>query len=345
MDTVDDVLREVNNDELEQLKAGLIASLIEKKIFGKFRLFNSYYRVAIDATGVVNVKEGHCPHCLHKTSKNGVVTYFHNILEAKLITPNGFALSLASEWIENPDDYDKQDCEQKAFKRLAVKLKEFFPRLPICILADGLYPNAPFFDICKASNWHFIVTLKDKGLKSLWEEIDLELLASSNNVKACSHPQRKIYQSYRWLPGLTYQGHQLSWVECTEDREAKVTRFVYLTDFESCFDNVIELALSGRMRFKIENEGFNTQKNGGYNLSHKFSRVSAVAMKNYVSLMQMAHLFNQLYELSLLAKPLLVGKETIKNMWKTFISSLTHTMLVVADVMAACARRIQIRFE
>jgi hypothetical protein len=68
------------------------------------------------------------------------------------------------------------------------------------------------------------------------------------------------------------------------------------------------------MRFKIENEGFNTQKNGGYNLSHKFSRVSSVAMKNYVSLMQIAHLFNQLYELSSLARPLLTGKETLKNM-------------------------------
>ena len=345
MDTVDEVLRAVDNDEIEYLKSALIALLIEKKVFGKFRLLDTFYRVAVDATGVMNVSEGHCPHCLHKTSKNGIVTYFHNILEAKLITPNGFAMSLASEWIENPNEYDKQDCELKAFKRLAMKLKAFYPRLPICILGDGLYPNAPFFDICKTNNWRFVVTLKDASLKSLWEEIDLELLTNSKNIKFSSQPQRNISQTYRWLAGLTYQEHNLSWVECVEERDSKVNRFVYLTDIESSFDNVMELVTSGRMRFKIENEGFNTLKNGGYNLSHKFSRVSSVAMKNYVSLMQIAHLINQLYELSTLTKKLLIGKETLKSIWKAFIGCITHTVLVEADVIAACAGRFQIRYE
>jgi len=55
-------------------------------------------------------------------------------LEAKLVLPNGLAVSLATEWIENPgSDYDKQDCEQKAFKRLSSKLKKSFPRLPTCL--------------------------------------------------------------------------------------------------------------------------------------------------------------------------------------------------------------------
>ena len=102
MDTVDDVLVALEPDELELLKASLVASLIEKKVFGKFRLQGSYHRVAVDATGVMTVNEGHCNCCLHKTSKTGVTTYFHNVLEAKLVTPNGFAISLATVWIENP---------------------------------------------------------------------------------------------------------------------------------------------------------------------------------------------------------------------------------------------------
>jgi len=322
MDTIDKVLRFVENEDLEWLKAGLIASLIEKKVFRKYRLLDSYYRVAVDATGVMSVNKGHCSHCLHKKSKNGVITYFHNVLEAKLITPNGFAISIATEWIENPDDYDKQDCEQKAFRRLAEKIKKFFPRLSICILADGLYPNGPFFEICRANNWRYIVTLKDGSLKSLWEEIDMELLVHNKNHRSCAQPQKKIIQFYRWLSGLTYQGHDLSWVDCFEEREGKINRFVYLTNIDANFNNVITLATSGRMRFTIENQGFNTQKNGGYNLSHKFSRVSAVAMKNYISLMQIAHLLNQLYELSPAARSLLTAKETLKNMWKDFIASL-----------------------
>ena len=345
MDTINKVLRVVGNEELERLKAGLVASLIEKKVFGKYRLLDSYYRIAVDGTGVMSVNEGHCAHCLHKKSKNGVITYFHNVLEAKLITPNGFAISIATEWIENPDDYDKQDCEQKAFRRLAEKLKTCFPRLSICILADGLYPNAPFFEICKANNWCYIVTLKNGSLKSLWEEIDMELLVHNNNHRSCSQPQKKVIQSYRWLSGLTHQGHDLSWVECIEEREDKVNRFVYLTNIKADFNTVITLSTSGRLRFAIENQGFNTQKNGGYNLSHKFSRVSAVAMKNYVSLMQIAHLLNQLYELSPAVRSMLTAKETLKNMWKDFISSLTHTVLDIAEVVTACTSRIQIRFE
>jgi hypothetical protein len=36
-----------------------------------------------------------------------------------------------TEWIANDDneEYDKQDCESKAFKRMAVRLKKYFPRL------------------------------------------------------------------------------------------------------------------------------------------------------------------------------------------------------------------------
>jgi hypothetical protein len=49
--------------------------------------------------------------CLHRTSKKGKTTYFHSVLEARLITPNGFSVSIATEWIENPEsgEYDKQD--------------------------------------------------------------------------------------------------------------------------------------------------------------------------------------------------------------------------------------------
>jgi hypothetical protein len=342
MDTVDAVLREINADELERLKAGLVASLIEKKVLKGMRLVDRYYRIAVDATGVMSVKKGHCPHCLHKTTKSGVTTYFHNLLEAKLVTPNGFAISLASEWIENPDDYVKQDCEQKAFRRLAEKLKRLFPRLKVAIHADGLYPNAPFFDICKANDWRFLVTLKDGSLKSLWEEI--ELMPNMKNIRAVTRPQKAMRQTYRWLAGLQYQGHPLSWVECVEEKSSEVNRFVYVTDIEANFDNVIELATSGRLRFKIENEGFNTLKNHGYALSHKYSRVSAAAMKNYVCLMHIAHLINQLYLLSPMAQALLTGKETIKNLWKDLIASLTHAVLAAYDVVVARTKRIQIRY-
>lgn len=67
-----------------------------------------------------------------------------------------FRFSKGTEWIENPDqEYQKQDCELKAFKRLAVKLKKWYPRFDRSIVADGLYPNQTFFNICRNNQWHF----------------------------------------------------------------------------------------------------------------------------------------------------------------------------------------------
>lgn len=340
MDTVNDVLVELKNDELEQLKAGLVAVLIEKKVLAKYRL-NGYYRVAIDATGVMSVAAGHCDHCLQKTSKNGVTTYFHNVLEAKLITPNGFAISLATEWIENPSNYDKQDCELKAFKRLSWKIKKHFPRLPICIHADGLYPNKRFFEICAQFSWHFIVTLKNGSLKSLWEDIELELLTSKNQLVETKKGQVNVYH---WLSDLSYQEQSLSFMECIETKSDKTNRFVFVTDLTVDKANVKEVTASGRLRFKIENEGFNTQKNLGYGLGRKYSRTSNEAMKNYVSLLQIAHFFNQLYELSSLAQPLVQRKTTIKHLWKRLISALLEIAFDVVETLDSLGK-IQIRYE
>lgn len=97
-----------------------------------------------------------------------MVAWFQYVLETKLATPSGLAISLASKSVVNQTgrNYEKQDCELKALERLAEKIKAFFPRLPVCILADGLYPNSTVFDNCLAYGWKFIITLKDKALKS-----------------------------------------------------------------------------------------------------------------------------------------------------------------------------------
>ena len=76
--------------------------------------------------------------------------------------------------------------------------------------------------------------------------------------------------------------------------ETEQTRFVHVTDIPLNKDNVHEVSQTGRLKWKIENEGFNNQKNNGYNAEHKFSRTNFNATKNYYQLMQMADIINQL---------------------------------------------------
>ena len=125
MDTVDKVIRLLNEDQLEKLKTELVKVLIKRKVFYKFRFLGKLYLVAVDGTHVMNVKKSHCAHCLHSTSKkSGKVRYFHNVLEAKLVCENGFCISLATEWIENEENYNKRKFNKSAtFRARDVAIK------------------------------------------------------------------------------------------------------------------------------------------------------------------------------------------------------------------------------
>jgi hypothetical protein len=275
-------------------------------------------------------------------------------LEAKLVCSNGFSVSLATEWIENPEgDFDKQDCEQKAFKRLAGKLKKIFPRLPICIAADGLYPTRPFFDICRKNGWCFIVTFKDGNLPSVWKEVHAlqKLLAENTRTQTVECQSEKIYREFFWINAIDYHGHKLNWIELVESSENikenknKITRFAHLTDIGVNWADAPEISFAGRLRWKIENEGFNTQKNHGYNLRHKYSRSSYSAAKNYYQCLQIAHLINQLAELSSDCGKLLKRKITVRHLWKCMIGFFTYGVLRCKELSELLRFRTQIRFE
>jgi hypothetical protein len=334
-DAIEDVLRKLPPEQLETLKAQLVSSLIEQKIFRKFRFLGKYYLIAVDGTGIASFDHKHCKHCLTKTSKKGVVTYFHYVLEAKIVTSNGLAISIASEFIENPagGDYEKQDCEQKAFVRLADKIKKFFPRLEICILADGLYPNNTVFEICKKNNWAFIITLKEGCLKTFNREVELLRATAKGREVFRADKTSRTFLKYLYLNNIEYGKNSYSWVECTETtihknkKTQSVQRFVYITNNTQSIKTVITTADSGRLRWKVENEGFNTQKNLGYELEHKYSRVSYTAMQNYYQLCQIAHAINQfverLRELVLLIKE--HSKQTISDIWKKTLAYMIMT--------------------
>ncbi|MCP4140234.1 MAG: hypothetical protein GY755_08090 [Chloroflexi bacterium] len=77
MDTVDDVMRLLKENELEELKTWMIKIILTKKTLHKFRFLDKYHQVAIDGSGMMSHSKKHCDHCLTKTSKKGKTTYFH----------------------------------------------------------------------------------------------------------------------------------------------------------------------------------------------------------------------------------------------------------------------------
>ena len=79
-----------------------------------------------------------------------------------------------------------------------------------------------------------------------------------------------------------------------ETPEGKEICFQWVTDIELTKTNLKEMITAGRGRWKIENEGFNAQKNGIYDIEHLNSRNSN-AMKNHYLLTQIADLVMQIY--------------------------------------------------
>jgi len=343
MDTVDDVYREIGEEELEKFKTYMIRELIEKKVLHKYRLLGKYFVVAVDGSGVMSFKKKqHCAKCLTRVSKNGNQIWFHNVLEAKLVLANGLTISLATEWIENKEsEYDKQDCELKAFERLSEKLKKNFPRLPLCIVGDGLYPNQRVFSICKENNWEYIITLKDGNLPSVWEEVKFLLPLQEENRKRITkvNQKKKETTKYRWITEIEYKGNKLDWIKSEEENANK---YVFVTSLDVNEKTALPIVSSGRLRWKIENEGFNEQKNGGYELKHKYSEVSLTAAKNYYQSLQIASIINQLL---VLGQKLKRSKITIKHIWKNLLAFMLYGEIDEKEIAGLLKQRVQIRLE
>lgn len=343
MDTVDDVLKNMDAEELEKLRTSMVRVLLKKKLLRHVRLSNAHYLIAVDATGVAKANatdEG----TLAKISKTGKETYMRQVLEAKIIVSGGFSISIATEWLASDlnDNGSKEDSELSGFKRLAAKIIGYYPKLKICILADGLYPSEPFFRICEENNWCYCVVLKDKKLSTVWEQVEREL----NITEATGQVENMILgdkTTVEWVNNITYREKSIGWIECRENIGEAERRFVFLTDLLIDQTTAQEIINAGRSRWNIE-DAFNTQKNRGFSLHHKFSRTSFLATKNYYLAMQIAHMIVQLLEFSQHFRKLADHtKETSKHLWSLIVQALTWVF--DQETWAISDRRTQFRFK
>jgi len=99
------------------------------------------------------------------------------------------------------------------------------------------------------------------------------------------------------------------------------------------------------MRRKTENGGSDIRKNHGYEPGHQYSGVSVTAAENYRQCMQIAHIINQLSELSSLFAPLLKGKMTVKHLREFMPGELRHIRLNFRILTELLKRRIQFRYD
>jgi|GEM_PF-3092008 len=100
-DTVEHFLSHVSTGSLEKLLHRMVHRATRMKVLDYARL-HGHLLLVLDATGQLHFRKRHCEHCLERNVK-GQTHYYHHVLEAKLVTPDGLAISIASEFIENTD--------------------------------------------------------------------------------------------------------------------------------------------------------------------------------------------------------------------------------------------------
>ena len=345
-DTLDDYLGRVDSGGWERLRTQMVQRLIRMKALHAARLLG-HPVLLIDATGLICFHRRHCPDCL--VQRHGEQTlYLHHVLEAKLLGPGGVVISLDSEFIENADAQNaagkdaeaiKQDCELKALYRMLPRIKAAYPQLSFVLGVDSLYGCGPVFALAQEYHWSFVVTFKEGRTPALWQEYRALLAQCPQNVLRRQLDDGRV-QEYRWVLALDYQDSvgrdwKLNALECSErDRDGNEHYFAWLTPLPVGKRTVEAIAQQGgRYRWKIENEGFNRQKNSGLNLEHVYS-IDPEKWKAYYLLLQIAFILVQLLERGSLLRRL--AEDLGRPVWKLFGSLKNVARRLLESVRYLC---------
>jgi hypothetical protein len=348
-DTLNYFLGRVPVASLPLLRRKMVQRLLRMKALDHGRLMG-HFLLVIDGTGQLRFNKRHCPHCLEQTHGEQTI-YFHHILEAKLVTPEGLAISLESEFIENADPAaTKQDCELKAFARLAERLKKNYPQLSLCLCLDALYANGTAMDICHKNRWKYFITFKEGSLPALWQEYQSLLQLCPRNRKTATTDEG-ARQTFAWVQQLEHvddqkRRHRVNAFQCQEKQDGESHFFAWLTNWSVNSETVTALGNRGaRCRWKIENEGFNLQKNSGFNLEHAYS-TGQLQIKNFYVLLQIAHLILQLMERgSLLTRDAKKLFGSLANLARRLCESIRNVLIPANATDPAQAANIQIRLN
>lgn len=221
-------------------------------------------------------------------------------------------------------------------------------QLRICLLLDSLYAGAPGHNLCKDYHWKYITTFKEGSMPEVYKEylslIECQKMYQDENKKIIEF-EDKVKQ-ITWVSDITFAAPCFNVLSCKETKQNKgkkeTKNFVWLTNFNIDETNCDTIARGGRLRWKIENEGFNIQKNGGYNLQHPYSE-NERAMKNYYLCLQIGHLFNQLMEQgSLFADDVKKLFGSIENFTFMLLESLITSIFDLSEIENIDSSRFQI---
>ncbi len=222
-------------------------------------------------------------------------TYYHQVLAGALVHPDQpVVLPFAPEPILKQDGMTKNDCERNAAKRFITDFRREHPHLKIIVVEDGLASNAPHIKMLRENKMSFILGAKEDDHKYLFEEFNA-LAKDELTLKRGDTTHR-----FKWMNNLSLndsnQDCKVNVLEYWETTKKGTKHFVWVTDINLSKDNVFQIMIGGRARWKIENETFNTLKNQGYHFEHNFGHGKKHLSTVFAHLMLLAFLIDQIQQ-------------------------------------------------
>ena len=340
-----DVFSRIEEQEIEKFQNRIYES---KKIMGK-------YNVALDGTRFQKAHQEISKEWLSQT-KDGKTTWYVAMLEMKLVAKE-MAIQLMSEMIKNEDkkrkneseeeierkteEEIKQDCEINAAKRLLPKFRKEYPKLPIRIIADSLYPSEELIKLSEKLNLEYIFVLKDKKIRTLTREF-LDL-ASLPEAERKIRETKEEYVLTMWVNEIDYKGLKINVIrEIRKNKKTgKSTIWMWMTNRKITERNVEKIIYCAKQRDYIENQGFKEQKiTSGIDLEHVYSK-DIKAIRVIYTIIQITHLLLQIIEHSDISGEFRKKYGSVKVFRRKFYAHLTETMINIEIIQT----KIQIRFD
>ena len=348
------VFSRIEKEEIEKLQYKINYQMIRNKMYEDSKILGRY-NLVLDATRFQKAHYEISKEWLNET-KEGKTTWYLSMLELKLVA-NNMAISIMNEMIKNEDKKKeneteevvknksieelKQDCELNASKRMLPRFRKIYPRLPVRIIADSLYPSIGLIELCEKENIEYIFVLKDKKIPTLLSEF-LTLVSIPEGNREIIDTKEKIVLTL-WENNIDYKGKKVNVIrQLTKNKGTeKYSKWMWITNREITRKNLYKIIYCARVRDYIENQGFREQKiTSGIDLEHVYSK-NVKAIKVIYTIIQITHLILQIIEHSDICGDFKEKYGSVKVFRRKFYAHLTETYINIELIQI----KIQIRFD
>lgn len=300
-----EILDAVDPALLGRAYRALFAELQRGKVLDSMRYLEEGWLLSLDGVEYFSSHKVHCAKCLERKPRGKVEPeYYHQMLAAVIVHPEKKqVLPLRPEPIQRTDGTQKNDCERNAGVRFLQRFRKEHPHLKVVVVEDGLSSNGPHIRELKATGCHFILGAKDGDHASLQRQLNEACQNGTARTKTITMDKPERTGTFVWCNGLRLNDshpdlliNYLRYFE--EGPKGKTREFAWVTDIRLSEGNVERIMRSGRARWRIENETFNTLKNQGYHFEHNFGHGKENLGIVFAFLMMLAFFLDQIQELT-----------------------------------------------